>query len=114
MEKISNFAGIPTQLALPSKLPSLMDKNIADSMKECLRANVRDSYGDDFFPYGMEICAKTGTAQVGNDKEDTAWIAGFSANPNTPYAFVVMVEEGGFGLSTAGGIASQLLGQLAE
>jgi peptidoglycan glycosyltransferase len=112
VEKITGSTGIPTKITLSSKLSSLMDKNVADTMKEYLRSNVTDSYGDDFFPYGMEICAKTGTAQVGDEKADTAWISGFSANPDTPYAFVVMVEEGGFGLSTAGSIASQLLASL--
>ena len=106
--------GLPTYLPVPQKLSRLMPEEIADQMKECLRADVTESYGDERFPEGMQICAKTGTAQVGNNKEDTAWIAGFSANPETPYAFAVVVEEGGFGLSTAGSILSSLLEDLAE
>lgn len=114
VSSVLSSAGIPVKITIPSKLPALIEEEHANLMKECLRNNVADYYGDDFFPEGMEICAKTGTAQVGNDKDDTAWIIGFSASEETPYAFAVIVEEGGFGLSTAGSIVSELLDQINE
>ena len=78
-----------------------------------LRSDVETYYRSDMFPSEFQVCAKTGTAEVGGDKEDTGWVAGYCANPETPYAFVVVVEEGGFGSACAAPIASQLLQQLA-
>ena len=60
------------------------------------------------FP-GMEVCAKTGTAEVGGDKKPTGWIVGFSSKEETPLAFAVAVEEGNYGRTSAGTIASALM-----
>ncbi len=58
---------------------------------------------------GLEICAKTGTAQVvkasagkntytlDKAERDHAWLAGFAPRENPTVAFVVMVEHGGHG-----------------
>jgi peptidoglycan glycosyltransferase len=86
----------------------IMSASIASQMKQMLRNNVENYYGDDMFS-GMEVCAKTGTAEVGDDKEPNAWMVGFSANDDTPYAFAVCVEEGGSGYSAAGSIASTIM-----
>ena len=61
-------------------------------------------YGKDMFE-GMDICAKTGTAEVGGGKQPNAWMVGYSKDEDFPYAFVVVVEEGGYGISSAGPIA---------
>ena len=37
---------------------------------------------------------------------------GFIDDPDHPYAFVVLVENGGWGSTVAGGIAAQVLNQL--
>lgn len=63
------------------------------------------------FP-GLEIHAKSGTAQVGGDREPHAWYVGYITNENYPLAFVVMVENGGGGAAVAGPIANRVL-QLA-
>ena len=72
-----------------------------------LRYNVTGDYGDSMFP-GMSVCAKTGTAEV-NGKQPHGWIVGFSQNEDTPFAFAVVVEEGGYGRTSAGNIASALM-----
>ena len=69
--------------------------------------NVQASYGTGTFP-GLNICAKTGTAEVG-DGTDHAWFVGFLNDDAHPYAFVVQVERGGGGLSVAGSIANRVL-----
>ena len=58
--------------------------------------NVRETYGSSRFP-NMDICAKSGTAEVGGGKKPNAWFAGFLRNSDAPYAFVVVLEEGGSG-----------------
>lgn len=86
----------------------LMSSSTASSLKTMMRSCVADYYGDDMFP-GLEVCAKTGTAEV-DGKTPTSWIAGFSQA--APYAFCVTVEEGGSGMGAAGSIASQLMQML--
>lgn len=61
-------------------------------------------YGKDMFK-GMDICAKTGTAEVGEGKKPNGWIVGYNKDKSLPYAFVVVVENGGYGISSAGPIA---------
>ena len=57
----------------------------------------------------MEVCAKTGTAEVGGGKAPNATFAGFVADPEYPLAFIVMVEEGGYGREACIPIASKVL-----
>ena len=77
-----------------------------------LRNNVVETYGADRFPEGA--CAKSGTAEVGGGKSPNAWFAGFLDNPNHPYAFIVLVENGGGGASVAGEVASQVLNAIVN
>ena len=81
----------------------------ASKMVELLRSNTVNFYGDSRFPRGMQICGKTGTAEVGGDKTPHAWFAGFSQNSETPYAFVVVVENGGSGYQQAIPVANKVL-----
>ena len=87
---------------------TLMSGPEAGALKNLLRNNVENYYGDYLFP-DMNVCAKTGTAEVGEGKEPTSWMIGFSDNESTPYAFAVAVEEGGSGISSAGNIASMIM-----
>jgi peptidoglycan glycosyltransferase len=57
---------------------------------------------------GFDIRAKTGTAQI-DGREPHAWYVGYIADPDFPYAFVVMVEHGGSGAGTARPIATRVL-----
>ena len=59
-----------------------------------------------------EVCAKTGTAEVGENKKPNAWIAGFSKNESTPYAFVVVMENAGGGAQYAIPVAANVLSLL--
>ncbi|MCI8573114.1 MAG: penicillin-binding protein, partial [Oscillibacter sp.] len=75
---------------------------------ELLADNVAKAYGQKRFP-NMDLCAKSGTAEVGEGKEPHAWFAGFLRNEDTPYAFVVLVENGGSGSTVAGTVAGRVL-----
>ena len=70
--------------------------------------NVSASYGTKRFP-GMDLGAKSGTAEVGGDQKPHAWFAGFLRDEEHPYAFVVLVENGGSGADVAGTVASKVL-----
>ncbi len=84
----------------------------AQKLKELLRSNVKNSYSDSRFP-GLEMCGKTGTAQVQGGKEPHAWFAGFSQRADLPLAVVVVIENGGSGAGKAIPIANKVLQTLA-
>jgi len=60
------------------------------------------------FP-GLELHAKTGTAETGGGKNSHAWFTGYITNEGHPYAFVVIVENGGGGFAVASPIANKVL-----
>ena len=69
--------------------------------------NVQTAYGSWNFP-NLNVSAKTGTAEVG-DGTSHAWMTGFLNDPAHPYAFVVLVENAGGGLTNAGPVANAVL-----
>ena len=77
-------------------------------MQKLMRNNVITHYeGEVNFP-GLELCAKTGTAENG-DGTSHSWFVGFLQDEAHPYAFVSLVENGGFGLWTSGLMMNELL-----
>ena len=85
-----------------------MPSETAERLGQMMNYNVIAHYGgEESFP-GLKLCAKTGTAELG-DGTTHAWFAGFLNDEAHPYAFVVMVERGGGGLSVAGALANTLL-----
>ena len=85
----------------------LMSSATARAVSDMMAYNVAYSYGEWSFP-GLKLCAKTGTAEVGGNSPH-AWFAGFLTDEAHPYAFVVLVENGGGGLSAAGPVANAVL-----
>jgi len=67
---------------------------------------------------GLEICGKTGTAQVMNTRNQeidrTTWFASFAPYENPRYAVVVMVESGTYGGPTCAPIAHDIYVELAK
>lgn len=85
----------------------------ANRMAELMRDNVVYGYGDWSFP-DIGVCAKTGTAQIGEGIRPTATFAGFTTDENYPLAFVVFVEQGGGGSATCVSITAQVLEACVE
>jgi cell division protein FtsI/penicillin-binding protein 2 len=56
---------------------------------------------------GLEVCGKTGTAE--NSGEDHAWFTCFAPAQNPEIAITVLVENGGYGASSALPVARELL-----
>ena len=89
-----------------------INSSTAHKLKELLRSNVENYYGDSTFP-NLQMCGKTGTAEVGSDKRPHAWFVGFSQRTDLPLAVVVIVENGGSGLAKAAPIANRVMQELA-
>ena len=97
-----------TYEAEPVSTDRIMDESIAEQLKEFMRANVVNNYGAENFP-GMTVCAKSGTSQLGGGQKSNAMFAGFVADEAYPLAFIVVVENGGYGASTCVPILSRVL-----
>lgn len=93
---------------LTRKTGTLVSGSTAEKLAGMMAANVEKTYGVKRFP-NMDLCAKSGTAEVGEGQTPHAWFAGFLRNEDAPYAFVVLVENGGGGSSVAGTVAGRVL-----
>lgn len=85
-----------------------MSEKTAETIREYMAFNVADKYGSENFP-GLTVCAKTGTAEVGGEKKPNAVFTGFVLEEEYPFAFIVIVEDGGYGKSVCVPIMSQVL-----
>ncbi len=92
----------------PPKTERLLQADTAARLKRMMSYNVAAHYGgEESFP-GLDLCAKTGTAELG-DGTSHAWFVGFLDDAEHPYAFVTFIEQGGGGLTAAGALANTLL-----
>lgn len=82
----------------------LLDSDTALKMDALMRNNVTTNYGDGNYP-GLELRAKSGTAEGGPGRSPDAWFCGYSGE----FAFVVCVEKGGYGSAVAGPVANKVL-----
>ncbi|MCI8910786.1 MAG: penicillin-binding protein [Oscillibacter sp.] len=108
IKKTVSPLGLPSLPRLPAKTGRLVSSSTAERLTELLAENVEKTYGTGRFP-NMELCAKSGTAEVGEGQTPHAWFAGFLRNEDAPYAFVVLVENGGGGNAVAGAVAGRVL-----
>lgn len=114
VNSLANQAGNALNITLPTNKVELMSSTVASKMKDMMRYDVKEKYGDSNYP-GLKLCAKSGTAQIDSDaSHDIAWFVGFMDDEKNPYAFVVTVENGGYGSSTAGPIANKVLQSIVK
>ena len=106
--RTENALGLPSLPALTGRTGTLISSDTAGTLADMMARNVTEQYGASRFP-NMDICAKSGTAEVGGGQSPHAWFAGFLRNDDAPYAFVVLVENGGSGSDVAGSVAAQVL-----
>ena len=93
---------------ITTKTTNMIDSTTAASLTEMMANHVVSHYGSENFP-GLSLCAKSGTAEVGDYKEPHAWFAGFLNDDSNPYAFIVLVENSGYGADVAGAVANTVL-----
>lgn len=106
--------GIERVATATLKTDKMIKESTADSLKRMMANNVQNHYnGSSRFP-GLNLCAKTGTAEVGGQKRPNSWFVGFLDDKDHPYAFVVLVENGGYGIDAAGSVANKVLQELVK
>lgn len=86
----------------------ILSQEVAEKLQGMMRNNVQSVYGDWNFP-GLSVCAKSGTSQLGGEQSPNAMFAGFVQNEEYPLAFIVVVENGGYGSHTCVPVLSKVL-----
>lgn len=108
LDKVTYSSGIPASLPWKWWTKQMIEEDTAAALQKMMRNNVIENYGVDNFP-GLDICAKSGTAEVIKSEAPNAWFTGFLQDPDHPYAFIVLVENGGYGSQAAGSVANTVL-----
>ena len=88
--------GSTTYQAKQDNSVRLMSTKTAVKIQNLMRNNVENYYGDENFA-GFTVGAKSGTAEVGKDQKPNAMFAGFLLDEDYPLAFMVAIENGGYG-----------------
>ncbi len=101
-----------TYQAKPHREDRIMSQETAATIREYMRNNVATKYGDENFQ-GFAVCAKTGTAQV-KGKNANAMFTGFLMDERYPYAFIVAVEDAGYGRTVCVPIVAAILKELKK
>lgn len=106
VERIS-VDGVTTYDALHQPGEQLISPETAAVLQQYMQNNVAVKYGPENF-HGLTAGAKTGTAEVEGQKPN-AMLAGFVADEALPLAFIVCVEDAGYGKTVCVPIISKVL-----
>ena len=117
MGAIANRSGYtPEPTLIKNKNTSnlrLLGSVSAKNLDKMLRSNVENYYRDSSFP-DLQMCGKTGTAEVSNDRPH-AWFVGYSQRNDLPLAIVVVLENsGGSGIRDAVPVANKVMQKALE
>lgn len=110
VKKITSPNGNTLFSASTSVMAEYFTTDVAQNIDKMLRSNVKNQYGDGFFPQ-MSFCGKTGTAEVSNDKntKPNALFVGYSQLDEMPFAIIVVVEDTTTSITSAVPIASKVM-----
>ena len=114
VQKVTTAAGFVNETGSAKKGARAVSPETAAQLKSLLRNNFEAQYGDWHFNEGLNPCGKSGTAETDPNKTPHAWFAGFLDNEEYPYAFAVIVEEGGSGSEVALPVAAQVVNALTD
>lgn len=112
---VSNNTSILAQMGLKlggTTGTKMIDENVASQITELMHGAANYYANNGVSLGGLEFCAKTGTAEVGEDKQPNAWFIGFTQDDTHPYAFACVVEEGGYGIRAAATVVSAAIDSL--
>jgi peptidoglycan glycosyltransferase len=103
---------IPVWINTEGGSSRIMSEASAASLSELMKNNVESNYRRSI-NLPPDTAAKSGTAEVGSGSPHS-WFTGFVEDEAHPYAFIVLVENGGSGTAVAGSIAGQVLQKAGE
>ena len=106
VEKIT-VNGVHTYDAKSGGGERILSKETARILQQYMQYNVDTKYGTENFP-GFTVGAKTGTGEVSGQKPN-AMLAGFANGADLPLAFIVCVEDAGYGKTICVPIIAKVL-----
>jgi len=107
IKKITTESGFQVQTGSKKSGNKIVKKTTAKALEELMAGATKITYGESFFG-DLHVCGKTGTAEV-DGRTPHAEFVGFCTDQDYPFAFVVVVEEGGSGNYIAKSIANTCL-----
>ncbi len=107
VENVKSPYGLKIKSASPSS-NRIFSEETASAVRDLMSYAVENNYGKYRFPK-MNVCAKSGTAEVGEGRVPHAEFVGFNDDDKLPLAFVVVVENGGAGSKKAADVAGAVL-----
>ncbi len=102
--------GKVTYSATGKPLGEYFTTDTATKLDDLLRSNVKNYYGDGYFPQ-MKMCGKTGTAEVSDNEgaKPNALFVGYSQLDSMPFAIIIVVEDTTVSMTSAVPIASKVM-----
>lgn len=91
-----------------SESREMFSSDIAAKLNESMPDYSDYSFGD------LNVRAKTGTGEVGDDQKPNGWMVGYSLDDDCPLAFACVVEDSGFGNEYARPVAQIAMQKAAE
>lgn len=107
IKDIKNSMELSTHKGKAENGKQICGSETAKKVQKLMRGAVEITYGKNFFG-DLTVCGKTGTAEV-DGRTPHAEFVGFCTDKEYPFAFVVVVEEGGSGNYIAKSIANTVL-----
>ena len=113
IDSIETQGGFPASIDINLPDGNSMSLETARELQKMMRSCVTDNYGEGGLA-GYNMSAKTGTAEVGEGKDPHSWYCGFLNSAEAPLAFIVIVENGGHGNTSAYDVAIRALSAAIE
>ncbi len=107
-ERIKSTGGVFGALIKKSSVGITIKPETAAKLRALMRGSVVNEYGEWRFP-DLEMCGKTGTAQLSDGETAHSWFVGFSQRNDLPLAVVCVAEHAGSGIGTAGVVSNKVL-----
>ncbi|MGA7672533.1 MAG: penicillin-binding transpeptidase domain-containing protein [Nitrolancea sp.] len=109
VDKITDQSGNTLSSTSASVWRRAIESSTADQMEQMMISSVQNGYASPAQIPGYVVGGKTGTAEVGGDKQPNAWFIGFAGKDKPQYVVAVVVENGGEGGKVALPIGQQML-----
>ena len=106
-DRIRSTGTVSEMVGRTSEAIVKINPETAIKLRELLRSNVEDKYGDWKFE-NLEMCGKTGTAQIDGEKSHS-WFVGYSQREDLPLAVVCIAENGGYGSGVASKVSDKVM-----
>jgi len=109
VKRISDDTGRTLSTDSSSVWKTPINADTATKMQALMVNSVQNGYASAAQIPGYVVGGKTGTAEVGGDKQPNAWFIGYAGKTDPEYVVAVVVENGGEGSKVALPIGHQLL-----